>query len=180
MEADVLKDPRVAMFQSALTQCGRGQPIQVFRGTSRYQYGAGFGDVLRSIWRFVFPVAKHGLATLMKVGGEAYMQNGNAMGAIKSAIKPTVGSLIKSTGEEIERRMESASSSTASPPEPPARHLDASEVGTAPPNKQHGAGRKASSSRRRHPNIPFGVYKGGFKRACAVKYPHSNFGNFNF
>ena len=53
MAADVLKDPRVPIFQAAMTQCGRGQPIQVFRGNSRYQYGAGFGDVLRSIWRFV-------------------------------------------------------------------------------------------------------------------------------
>ena len=79
MAANVLKDPRVAMFHAAMTQCGRGQTIQVFRGTSRYQYDAGFGDVLRSIWLFEFQVAKHGLATLMKVGGEAYMQNGNAI-----------------------------------------------------------------------------------------------------
>ena len=128
----------------------------------------------------MFPVAKHGLATLMKAGGEAYMQNGNAMGALKAAIKPTVGSLIKSTGEEIERRMDSATTFTAPFPEPPSSHLDASEVGTAPSSKQSGAGRKASSSRCRHPNIPFGVYKGDVKRACALIYPHSNFGKFNF
>ena len=139
MAADVLKDSRIAMFQPAMTQFVRGQQIQVFRGTSRYQYGAGVGDVLRSNWRFVFPLAKYGLATLMKVGGESNMQNGNVMGALKAVIKPTVGSLIKSTGE-IERRMDSAASSTAPPPEPPARHLDASELGTAPPNKQNGAG----------------------------------------
>ena len=125
-------------------------------------------------------MAKHGLATVMKVGGEAYMQNGNAMEALKAAIKPIVGSLIKSTSEEIERRMDSAATFIAPPPEPPARHLDASEVGTAPPNKQNGAGRKESSSRRRHPNITFGVYKGDVKRACALNYPHSNFGNLNF
>ena len=140
MAADVLNDPRVAMFQAAMTQCGRGQPIQVFPGTSSYQYGAGFADVLRSIWRFVFPVAKHGLATLMKVGSEAYMQNGNAMGALKAAIKPTIGSLIKSTGEQIDRRMDSAATFTAPFPELPARHLDASEVGTAPPNKKKRVG----------------------------------------
>ena len=78
--------------------------------------------MLRSIWRFVFPVAKHCLATLMKVAGEAYMQNKNSMGALKAAIKPTVGSLIKSTGEEIERRMNSAASSAAPSLVPPARH----------------------------------------------------------
>ena len=71
MELYVLKDPRMAMFQAAMTQCGRGQPIQVFRGTSLYQYGAGIADVLRTIWRFVFPVAKHGLATPMTVDGES-------------------------------------------------------------------------------------------------------------
>ena len=39
-----MNDPRVELFKAGMKQHGRGMPIQVFRGTSRYQYGAGVGD----------------------------------------------------------------------------------------------------------------------------------------
>ena len=42
--ADLMKDPRVEMLKVGMTQHGRGMPIQVFRGTSRYQYGGGVGE----------------------------------------------------------------------------------------------------------------------------------------
>ena len=51
---------RVELFKAAMTQRGRGQPIQVFRGLSRYQHGCGFEGALHSIWRFVFPVLSRG------------------------------------------------------------------------------------------------------------------------
>ena len=69
--ADPMKDPRVEMLRAAMTQRGRGMPIQVFRGTSRYQYGSGVGDVLKSIWKFIFPVIARGASSFLRYGGEA-------------------------------------------------------------------------------------------------------------
>ena len=105
MAADVVKDPRVAMFQATMTQCGRGQLIQVIPATSCYQYGASFDDVLRSIVRIVYFVMRRMLANFMKYGEEASLQNGNIMGAVKAAIKPIIRTLIQATGQEIEHRM---------------------------------------------------------------------------
>ena len=85
------------LLKAAMTQHGRGQPIQVFRGLSRYQHGCGFVDALRSILRFVNPVLSRGVVNLLKYGGNAYKQNGNVMAALKAATKPTIGAMIKTT-----------------------------------------------------------------------------------
>ena len=44
----------------------RGGEFPVFRGARYVQYGNGFGDVLRGIWRTVFPVIARGAATFMQ------------------------------------------------------------------------------------------------------------------
>ena len=102
---DLLKDPRVQQLRVAMTQHGRGMPIQVFRGASRYQYGGGVCDALKSIWRFMFPVVTRGAASLLEHGGNAYLQQGNWRSALKAGIKPALGTMIKTTGEEIARRV---------------------------------------------------------------------------
>ena len=67
--------------------------------------------------------------------------------------------MIKTTGEEIARRVE-APTVTAQPPEPPSRHTDASEVGTAPPaSKAEPATRRLSDAvveryRTEYINVP--------------------------
>lgn len=173
-----MKDPRVEMLKVGMTQHGRGMPIQVFRGTSRYQYGGGVGEALRSIWRFVYPIIVRGAASFIKHGGEAFSQHGSIREALKAGIKPALGSMIKTAGEEIAHRVE-ASSVTAPPPEPPIRHQDASEVGTAPPNKQSGAGH-ALTTRRRRRALSFGLYKGNAKRCRMMPYDIPNFAHYNF
>ena len=147
---------RVELIKAAMTHHGRGQPIQVFRGLSRYQHGCGFGDALRSIWRFVYPVLSRGVVNLLKYGGDANKHNGNLRAALKAAAKPTISAMIKTTGQELERCLDAAEVAkptvTVPPPEPPALHLDAREVGTAPPpasSKQSGCG-CAKTTRRRH------------------------------
>ena len=178
---------QVELLNAAMTQHGGGQPIKVFRGLSRYQYGCGFGNALCSIWRFVYPVLSRVVVNLLKYGGDAYKQNGNVMAALKAAAKITIGAMIKTTGQEIERRLDATeavkpATVTAPPPEPPALHLDAREVGTAPPpasSKQRGCGR-AKSTRRRRRALVHGLYKGAGKLARSVMYPQSNFSSYNF
>ena len=169
-----------------MAQHGRGQPIQMFRGLSRYQHGCGFGDALRSIWHFAFPVLSCGVVNLQKYNGDAYKQNGNVMAALKVAAEPTTGTMIKTTGQELERRLDAAETAkptvTAPPPEPPALHLDAREVGTAPPpaySKQCECGR-AKTTRRRRRALVHGLYKGAKKLARSVMYPQSNFASYSF
>ena len=177
----------VELLKAAMTQHGRGQPIQVFRGLSRYQHGCGFGNALLSIWRFVYVDLSRGVVNLLKFGGDAYKQNGSVMAALKAAAKPTIGAMIKTTGQEIERRLDAAeavksATVTAPPPEPPALHLDAREVGTAPPptsSKQSGCGR-AKSTRRRRRALVHGLYKGAGKLARSMMYEQSNFSSYNF
>ena len=177
---------RVKLLKAAMTQRGRGQPIEMFRGLSRYHIGCGFGDALRSIWRFVYPVLSRGAVNLLKYGGDGNKQNESVMEALKAAAKPTIGAMIKTIRQEIERRLDAAEAAaakpatvTAPPPEPPALHLDAREVGTAPPpsasiSKQSGCGR-AKTTRRRRRALVHGLYKVEGKLARSVMYPKSNF-----
>ena len=51
-------DPRIEFYKTAISQRGNGFDFPVFRGTSRYQYGQGLGDVLRDIVRFIPRVAQ--------------------------------------------------------------------------------------------------------------------------
>ena len=90
MNTDAFKGPRVSLYLDAMAQYGRKMPIQMFRCFSRYQHGASVVEVLRSNYRFLFPVAKHGLDTLIKIGGNVLYGNENLISAIKAACKPTV------------------------------------------------------------------------------------------
>ena len=51
-------DPRIEFFKAAFSQRGNGFDIPVFKGTSRFHYGQGLGDVLRNIVRFIPRVAQ--------------------------------------------------------------------------------------------------------------------------
>ena len=75
-------DPRIEFYKAAFSQKGNGFDFPVFRGTSRYQYGQGLGDVLRGIVRYIprvtqffKPVAMKGIQTLFKAG--ACLNKGN-------------------------------------------------------------------------------------------------------
>ena len=159
-------DPRVEMLKAAMSQHGGGMPIQVFRGATRYQYGAGVANILGSIWRFMFPVIVRGAASFIKHGGDAYLAQGNVKEALKAGIKPALGTMIKSAGDELASRVEA--------------HLpDASQVGTAPIPQQLGCGHVPKTRRRRRA-LQFGVYKDNAKRARPMNFPASNFSKRNF
>ena len=101
-------DPRIEFYKAAFSQKGNGFDFPVFRGTSRYQYGQGLGDVLRGIVRyiprvaqFLKPVAMKGIQTLLKAGSEAIKEGATVKDVIKSTLKPMVGAVLGATVDQV-------------------------------------------------------------------------------
>ena len=123
-------DPRVELYKSAFCQRGRGGDIPKFYGSQRYQYGSGFGDVLRGAWRFFRPVAIKGVQTLLKSGEEAMRDGVTAKQAFKLGLKPALGAVIRATADQVATRFLEDSPAAAPPPGPPTAHPEAVLVGT--------------------------------------------------
>ena len=105
-------DPRIEFYKAAFSQTGNGFDFPVFRGTSRYQYGQGLGDVLRGIVRylprvtqFLKPVAMNGIQTLLKAGSEAIKEGATVKDVIKSTLKPTVGAVLGATVDQFASKL---------------------------------------------------------------------------
>ena len=98
-------DPRIEFYKAAFSQQGRGFEIPVFKGTSRYQYGAGFGDVLRGMWRFFKPVAIKATQTLLRAGSEAIKESATVKDVIKSTVQPTVGAVLGATVDQVASKL---------------------------------------------------------------------------
>ena len=84
----------------------------MFRGTSRYQYCQALGDVLRGIVRniprvtqFLKPVAMKGIQTLLTAGSEAIKESATVKDVIKSTLKPTVGSVLGATVDQVASKL---------------------------------------------------------------------------
>ena len=105
-------DPRIEFYKAAFSQRGNGFDFPVFRGTSRYQYGQGLGDVLRGIERylprvtqFLKPVAIKNIQTLLKAGSEAIKEGATTKDVIKSTLKPTVGAVLGVTVDQVASKL---------------------------------------------------------------------------
>ena len=144
-------DPRIELYKAAFSQQGLGFEIPVFKGTSRYQYGAGFGDVLRGMWRFFKLVAIKAAQTLLKAGSVAIKEGATVKDVIKSKVQPTVGAVLGATVYKVALKLIEMRDrhDAAPPPNPPI---------VLPEMVQSGSGRK----RRRAP-----LYKKATKR---IKY----------
>ena len=70
-----MEDPRVELYKASFAQQRGGGGFPVFQGSSRYQYGSGFGDVLRGIWRVFFPTAMRGAQSMLNAGAYAVAKN---------------------------------------------------------------------------------------------------------
>ena len=93
---------------AAFSQIGNGFDFPVFRGTSRYQYNQGLGDVLGGIMRYISrvtqllkPVTMKGIQTLLKAGSEAIKEGATVQEVIKSTLKPTVGAVLGATVDKV-------------------------------------------------------------------------------
>ena len=135
-------DPRVELYKNAF--CGRqsgggGGYIPKFYGAHRYQNGGGFGDVMRGLVRRFWPVAKQGFAAFLRAGGESMKEGATWKEALNSSIKPTIGTVLSATADQITEQKPAA----APPPGPPIAHSESVLVGT------QGGGGGAGSVKRR-------------------------------
>ena len=82
-------DPKIEFYMAAFFQKGNGFDFEVFKGTSRYQYGHGLGDAFCGIVRhipkvtkFLKPMAIKAIPTLLKAGSEAIKDGAPVKGVI--------------------------------------------------------------------------------------------------
>jgi hypothetical protein len=149
------EDPRVAIYKDALLNQRGGSSYPVFRGSSRYQHGAGFGDVLRGIWRVFFPTVIRGASSFFSAGSAA-LKNSKGVGEVlKAGIKPALGSMLKSAGKEIVRTSfgpEAAppvATQVVTQPEKPVEQSEQQQQsGSGRKRKQHGYEAETSHKRR--------------------------------
>lgn len=141
-----MSDPQVEQYRNAMLRQTGGGDIQVFRGTSRYQYGQGFGDVLRSIWRYFAPVAIRAGKTLFKTGAEAVKEGAAPGEAMKGALRPALRTVLKHGGRALGDMIADKEKPQPAPVAEPLLHQDDRNLGAVPP--QAGSGYKASRKRK--------------------------------
>ena len=105
-------DPRIEFYKAAFSLRGNGFDFPVIRGTSRYQYGQGLGDMLRGILQFIprvaqflKPVAMKGVQTLLKACSEAIKEGATVKDVIKSTLKLTVGAVLGATVDQVASKL---------------------------------------------------------------------------
>ena len=59
-----MMDPQTNLYLRYYSAQAGGQ-LLTFNGARRGQYGAGLGDILKGIWRIIFPIAARGASTFM-------------------------------------------------------------------------------------------------------------------
>ena len=147
-------DPRVELYKNAFSgrqSGGGGGYIPRFYGAHRYQNGGGFGNVMKGILKRFWPVAKQGFAAFLRAGGESMKEGATWKEALKSSIKPTIGSVLTATADQIAEEKPAA----APPPGPPVAHTESVLVGT------QGGGGKRRNGRA--------AYKKSKKRRSVLK-----------
>ena len=80
----------------------------VFRKTSRYKYGQGFGDVLRGIVQFILemahffkPVATKGVQSLLKADSEAIKEGATIKDVNMFTLTFTVAAVLGATVDQV-------------------------------------------------------------------------------
>jgi len=73
-------------------QLGGNLDIPVFAGG---QHGAGLGDILRGVLRFVAPIALRGITTFAANTFRAHDQNSTLKDAAVSALRPSLSAMVE-------------------------------------------------------------------------------------
>lgn len=83
-------------------QAQSGGELPVFRGG--IQNGEGIGDFFRGLLRFVAPIAMRGIKTFAGNVMEGHQKGQTLKEAAKQALKPTLGAVASSFGEQMQAR----------------------------------------------------------------------------
>lgn len=111
--------PRDSLFKAAFNyQSGANCDFSVYAGRNklgysiaflvyagRPQYGQGFNDLLRVIWRFFCPVAMENAKMLLKAGSEAIKEGATVKYVFSATQKPTFGAVFGATAEQFASRL---------------------------------------------------------------------------
>ena len=99
-------------------QHGSGMDYPVFAGARFNQQGSGFGDILRGIFRFIFPIAARGVSTFVGEAVKAHDSGADWNCAAKSPILPTAQNV---TGKALDQICDAQAPAPTPPAEPPAQ-----------------------------------------------------------
>lgn len=99
-----------AYFAHYSSSQGGSGTYPVFRGSGNYpvfrgapvQTGQGLGDILRSIGRFLLPIATSAAGAFMESASSAISEGKNLKTASQEAIKPTIMRALHRVGEKIQ------------------------------------------------------------------------------
>ena len=143
-----MADNRADFYYNQYNQ--RGGDFPVFQGARYVQYGNGFGDILRGIFRHVLPVVARGAANFLGGLVSNRDQGANWSAAAKSAILPTANAMLSQTADQMNQ---------------------AQQRGSGKRRKKHRK-KKAAGKRRRHKKR---VYKGPVHTTQKRKMPVQTF-----
>ena len=92
-----------------------GGSLPIFRGSKRYnpQSGAGIGDVFRSVFRTVLPVALQGIGTFIGETLRAKGSGANWKESARSALGPSAKNVLEGVGGAIQSKLATGSPSAA-------------------------------------------------------------------
>ena len=93
-------DPQTALYLRYYTQQAGGN-LPAFSGARRGQYGAGLGDILRGIFRAVFPIAIRGASTFLGETLKARDEGSNWKNAALAALPGTAHNIAADAAEKL-------------------------------------------------------------------------------
>ena len=94
-----MENSKVDFYYNAYNQ--KGGEFPVFKGSRYMQYGSGFGDILRGIFRRILPVVSKGAVTFLGDLLQNHSQTGSWSDAAKSSIVPAAKAALNQAAEEI-------------------------------------------------------------------------------
>ena len=122
-------NPRVELYKNAFSgrqNGGSGYIPKFFMGLTDTKNGGGFGDVMKGLLRRFWPVAKQGFAEFLRAGGESMKEGATWKEALNSSIKPTIGTVLSATADQIAEQKPAAAPNLG----PPIAHSESVLVWT--------------------------------------------------